>query len=622
MKTEHFTISHVIARDKNIPCSFVAKVLVETAKAVYVYGHGEEEQKVDTWLPKATIKTRSDSAVEITVPADHPMTKPRQTSGKRASLIQYRDTGKPAIKITFPFNRDDLEHVKTLPGRFFHGDGYPKYWTCPLTTLAVQSLEAWEFDIDENLRDFIHKKEEKKKTVITEIPGLQKPLYPFQQEGVSFIERRNGKAIIGSEMGLGKTAQALAWLQLHPEKRPVIAVVPASLKLNWQREAEMWMEKPSVQILSGTKAKEPIVGDIIIINYDILPAWLGVLQGIRAQVLILDEVHAVKNNAAKRTKAVKALARGIPHILALSGTPIVNRPVEFYNALKLVDDEGVFPSFWKFAMRYCGAKHNGFGWDFNGASNTEELYEKARKVMIRHSKKDVLTDLPDKTRSFLPLELSNSKEYRKAENDFIRWVRETKGEDAARRVQSAEVMVKIEALKQLAVKGKLEQAIEWIRDFIEVDGKLVIFATHKFVIDALMGMFEDVAVKVDGSVTGADRDKAVERFQNDESCRVFVGNIKAAGVGITLTAASNVAFLELPWSPGDLVQAEDRCHRIGQKNAVNIHYLLAAGTIEETIAQVLDKKRRVLDAVLDGKETESESLLAELINTYEEEKNG
>lgn len=543
---------------------------------------------------------------------------------KRAKLIRYQNTGKPAIKIVFPFDRETLEQVKTLPGRFFHGSEYPKFWSCPCTTKTVQSLISWGFSVDEGLSAFLKEKEERKAQAveIKNIPGLKKTLYPFQMEGVQFIEKRNGKALIGDEMGLGKTAQALAWLQLHPEARPAVVVVPASLKINWEREAQGWMETPNTQILSGTKSTTPIIGDIIIINYDILPAWLRVLQGIRPKVLITDEAHYYKNKTAKRTKAVQALAKGIPHIIALSGTPIVNRPIEFYNALKLVDDEGMFGSFWNFVMRYCGAKHNGFGWDFNGASNTKELHEKTKTMMLRRLKKDVLTDLPDKTRSFLPLELSNTKEYRKAEKDFIQWVRETKGDSAARRAKSAEALARIEALKQLSVKGKMGQAIEWIKDFVEVDGKLVVFTTHTATIDTLMQEFTDVAVRVDGSVAGEDREKAVQRFQNDETCRLFVGNIRAAGVGLTLTAASNVAILELPWTPGDLVQAEDRCHRIGQKNAVNIHYLLASGTIEENIARMLDNKRQILDAVLDGKKTESENLLSELMKEYEEENNG
>mgnify|MGYP001353069596 FL=1 len=185
------------------------------------------------------------------------------------------------------------------------------------------------------------------------------------------------------------------------------------------------------------------------------------------------------------------------------------------------------------------------------------------------------------------------------------------------KISSAEAIAKVEVLKQVAVKGKLNQVKEWIRDFLATDGKLVVFAIHRFVIDELMKEFKDIAVKVDGSVTGANRDKAVQAFQNDDNIRLFIGNINAAGVGLTLTAASSVAFIELPWSPALLDQAEDRCHRIGQKDTVNIYYLLGVDTIEERIVKMLDSKRKILDTVLDGKTTSPESLLSELIKSYD-----
>jgi SWI/SNF-related matrix-associated actin-dependent regulator of chromatin subfamily A-like protein 1 len=541
-----------------------------------------------------------------------------KTITKAAVMVTFQNSGKSGIKITFPFNRDDLDHVKTLPGRRFHGDSWPKFWTCPLSVEAIEALKWWDFTLDDKLEDFLNKKKTSVNEVqeLEEIPGLKMELFPFQKKGVSFIEAKDGRALLADSMGLGKTCQSLVWLQLHSEKRPVIIVVPASLKLNWEREIKMWMNPiPNIQILFGTKPNQ-IIGDIIIINYDILPAWLEKLQEIKASVLILDEIHYLKNSKAKRTKAGKALGKNIPHILGLSGTPIVNRPIEAFNALKLIDDT-VVPSFWKYAQRYCGARHNGFGWDFSGASHTEELHQKlVQTVMLRRLKKDVLSNLPEKIYSYLPMELDNRKEYITAENNFIQWVKENRGEEAAQKASNAEAFAQIEALKQLSIKGKMKQAIDWVKDFIEVDGKLVVFATHKSTIDSLMAEFKDIAVKIDGSVTGIDRDKAVQEFQNNNKIRLFIGNIKAAGVGISLTASSSVAFLELPWSPGDAEQASDRVHRIGQKDSVTVYYLLAQNSIEEKIAKMLDRKKKVLDSILDGKETEQESLLSELIKSY------
>ena len=678
MEARQYSINGTFARREGIPASFVAKVLVESKKALYVYGHGvidpqgkccrcgrtlthpgsivlgigpeclgdwgardialdnlTEDDKanmkaimgrrqIDGWIPKSIVKNETATNELIQVPLNHKMlnkSNGKKEESKRAVLVKYQKSGKSAIKITWPFNSDfkeNLTNVKTLPGRIYHRDENPKYWTCPLSIDAVETLQAWCFKLDDPLKEFLAKSKVSIDDMPEDfdIPGLGMGLFPFQKKGVAFIEAKNGRALIADEMGLGKTAQALSWLQLHPELRPAIVVVPASLKLNWKREAKMWMDDPDVQILSGKKTTSPIIGELIIINYDILPAWLGKLQSIKAQTLVIDEIHYVKSNTALRTKAIKALGKNIPHVIGLSGTPIINRPIEAFNVLNIIDDT-IFPNHWHYAHRYCAAKHNRFGWDFSGSSNTDELHQKlTQSIMLRRKKEDVLTDLPDKTYSVLEMEIANRQEYRRAEADFIAWVEDTKGRDAAKKAENAEAFAMIEGLKQLTIKGKIKTCIEWIKDFIDIDGKLVVFATHKSTIKILMNEFKDKAVKIDGSVPQKARQEAVDRFQNDNSVRLFVGNIKAAGVGITLTAASNVAFIEFPWGPGDLDQAADRCHRIGQKNAVNIYYLIGQDTIEGKIANLIDSKRKVLDAVLDGKETDEGSLFSELIQSY------
>jgi superfamily II DNA or RNA helicase len=568
---------------------------------------------VNSWIPKAVIKQVVENGSQVDVPADHAMLiAPKTNSAPRRVEFAINAEGDRVLRIIFPFDRDELAKVQIIPGRRYHSE--MKCWSAPALLENLDALLARGYVASEAVKEW-RVQETAPVQEVQEIPGLKTELFPFQKEGVQFIEARRGRALIADEMGLGKTIQALAWLQLHPEFRPAIVVAPASLKLNWAKEALKWLTPCNVQVLSGT-SPGTIYGDILIVNYDVVAAWLDVLQGLKPSVLIMDEIHYIKNTTAIRTKAVKALAKGIPHIIGLSGTPIVNRPVEAFNAIKIINPNAI-GSFWQYTQRYCGAKRNGFGWDFSGATNTEELHEKlTQTIMIRRKKSEVLAQLPEKVRTILPLELSNVQEYNKAEGDFIGWVTATKGEEAAKKTAGAEVLTQIEVLKQLAVKGKLNQAISWIQNFLEVDGKLVVFAVHKFVIDALMEAFSGKVVKIDGSVSQQDRDAAVTEFQTNPAIRLFVGNIKAAGVGLTLTAASNVAIMELPWTPGELVQAEDRCHRIGQKNAVIIHYLLAAGTIEERIARLIDGKRRILDMVLDGEQTEESSLLTELMSTY------
>jgi len=536
------------------------------------------------------------------------------TVQRRAQMAQNQ-YGERVIRIEFPYDLDVLNKIRSLPGRVWHKE--EKCWSAPIYESTLNNLIKWNFILDDPLLNFLKKINNRKCEVENgNALRLKGELYPFQKEGVSWIETHNGRALIADEMGLGKTVQAIGWMQLHPEIRPVVIICPATLKLTWANEIAKWTDETDVAILSGTRSRT-IKEKIIIINYDILHDWLSVLKIANPKLVILDEMHYIKSNSTKRTKATKLLTKGVDHVIALSGTPIINRPIEAFNTLKILNPD-LFPDYWNFTRRYCNRKHNGFGWDVSGHANERELHQKlVSTLMIRRLKKDVLKELPDKIYSHIPIEINNSKEYDEAEWDFIEFVRQTKGDDAARRASNAEAFTKIEVLKQLSVKGKLKRAIEWIHDFLEVDGKLVVFATHVFIIDALMKEFSKIAVKIDGSTSMRERQIAVDKFQTDESVQLFVGNVKAAGVGITLTASSNVAFIELPWTPGELDQATDRCHRISQKDTVNVYYLLAKGTIDMHLAQIIDMKRKVTSTVLDGQLHEDTSLLHELMKHYE-----
>lgn len=502
------------------------------------------------------------------------------------------------------------------------------------------------------------------------IPGLAKELFPFQNKGVAFIERRKGRAIIGDEPGLGKTAQALAYLQLHPELRPAFIISPASLKFNWAKEVFKWMEKrdenqlfmlfgkkkkivEEVSIKSNgrlvlNRCKMPDNG-IFIINYDIVAneetiladdegnpilkkdkvqfvpikntGWFDILFDLAAEIVITDEAQLMANEKALRTKYVSMLAKDSPKYLALTGGLIENRPLEAFNVINLVDPS-IFPSKWNFQHRYCGAKHNGFGWSFNGASNTRELHEKLKDICIRRKKEDVLPDLPPKIRTVVPIELTNRSDYEKAERDLIEWIRSTKGNLKAEKAANSEALVRINEMKQLCSKGKMTGVIDWIEDYLSNDNKLVVFTTHTWVLDAICNHFKKCSVKVNGSVTGVKRDQAVELFQSDPKITLFVGDLEAAGVGLTLTAAYATATVELGWNPSQHNQAEDRVHRIGQTNDfVNAYYLLARDTIEEELADIIDVKRKVVNQVLDGDFDfpDDLSLVAGLLQNMEEE---
>ena len=534
------------------------------------------------------------------------------------------------IQIWFPYNPSDLAKVKTLEGRRFHKTPKP-HWIAQITVSNIEQLQEWGFEVDPellNMTDGIKGSVEDAKEIEFDFGHLENILMPFQKDGVKFIHTKNGRALIWDEMGLGKTIQALAYIQCTPEVKKALIIVPASLKLNWAREVKMWMTDFDLFLCSGKKHKntEAIVKDkapiqeIYVINYDILADWATYLKTFEFDIVIADESHKLKNNNAKRTKAGKALGSRADKFLALSGTPIENRPIEFYNTLNMVQPM-VFGDWWKYASTYCGLKRTPWGLDYQGASNTDQLHKIVTETcMLRRKKADVLKDLPPKVRSVVPLEMSNTKQYQKAEEDFISWLRENKGASAAKKAANAEQLARIEILKQLCWKGKKKAAKEWIADFIDGNGKLVIFATHTITLDFLEEEFPEISVRVDGSVSGENRDKAVQEFQHNDEIRLFLGNIKAAGIGLNLVAASATCFVELDWTPAVHDQAEDRVHRIGQEaDSINAYYLVCQGTIEDEIMSLLDKKREIVESVLDGTEVKEESMFSELIKKYEKE---
>ena len=509
----------------------------------------------------------------------------------------------------------DYKHIKTLKGIKKCWKGGMQYWTAPATNNVIQKLKKWKFVFDDRLKIFT-----------LQIQGLKGTLKFFQKEGVLFIQRNKGRALLADEMGLGKTIQALAWLQLNPSVRPAIIVVPASLKLNWCKEAASWITDKHIQLLQGRCAKydkTKLEKGIIVINYEILNSWVNKIRRIRPKVLILDEVHFIKNKKAKRSRAVRKLAKGVDHLIAISGTPITNRPIEFFNILNLINNN-LFADFWEYAWNYCNPKHTRFGWNFTGSRNTKELHDILTKsIMIRRKKSEVIKELPPITRTAIPLEIDNRTEYENAKTDIIQWIKQTKGDAPAKKAERAAALIKLQTLLQLTSAGKMQAIMEWVENFLETEEKLILFVTHTSTIKTLMNKFKDVAVRMDGKTSMQERDKAVTEFQNNPNVKLFIGMIdtegKPAGVGITLTAASNMAFAELQLSPYVHDQAEGRPHRIGQRNAVNAYYLLATNTIEDNIATLLDAKRKVLDKILDGKDTTSENLLTELLKELEKE---
>ncbi|HEY3759475.1 MAG TPA: DEAD/DEAH box helicase [Solirubrobacteraceae bacterium] len=442
------------------------------------------------------------------------------------------------------------------------------------------------------------------------VDGLGGELKPFQRAGVSYLLTQR-RAFLADEQGLGKTIEALAALEADGAY-PAVVVCPASLKLNWLRELEHWLPARSARALTGTGAAEQApAADVTVVNYDILAARLDELRALAPRALVLDESHYCKNAAAKRTQAAQQLAGAVPRdglVLALTGTPVMNRPLELIAQLRIIGRLGDFGSGAQFGRRFRGADaHLRLHWHLRA------------RCFARRLKADVLPQLPAKTRAIVPIELDNEPEYRLAERDVVAWLQSQPldlGELDAKVAAAlrAERLVRLNALKLLAARGKLHAALAWIHDFLSSGERLVVFARHREIQRAIVERFPD-ALHILGEDSHVQRDAALRAFQapDREENQLIVCSIEVAGQGLTLTRSSNVAFLELDWTPAKHDQAEDRCHRIGQQDAVNVSYLLAADTIDETIAKLLERKRSLINAVTDGREEDEEGVLDALV---------
>jgi SWI/SNF-related matrix-associated actin-dependent regulator of chromatin subfamily A-like protein 1 len=445
-----------------------------------------------------------------------------------------------------------------------------------------------------------------------EVESLGGELRPFQRAGVAYALRQR-RTFIADEQGLGKTVQALAALELDGAY-PAVVVCPASIKLNWEREAHIWLPHRRVAVVSGRtldadsrKAVER--ADVVILNYEILEWHLETLAEREPRAAVFDESHYAKQPRARRTKAALALSREVADDglrLALTGTPVMNRPKELVSQLRLIGRLADFGSGARLSRR------------FGSAGSHERLHWNLRAhCYVRRLKSEVLPQLPEKSHETVVVEIDNEEEYRLAERDVVAWLRsqpldlrelQAKVSAALR----AERLARLNYLRQLAGRGKLAAAIAWIDDFLQSGEPLVVFADHVELQRALLERFP-FAAHVLGSDSSPERDAAVADFQRPDGPPLIVCSLKAASHGITLTRASNVAFLELDWTPARLEQAEDRTHRIGQRDAVTAWYLLAPATIDSTLEGVLEAKRGLIGAITDGRVEEDRTVLDSVI---------
>ncbi len=420
-----------------------------------------------------------------------------------------------------------------------------------------------------------------------------------------------GGVLLGDDMGLGKTLQTL-WLLRRgrvDDMFPALVVCPANVKYGWEHAAAAHVGIRA-QVLEGrsppTDGLGSVVPKITIINPDILPAWLPYLKRAGFRTLVLDECQYFGNPRSNRTKAAMDLARVVPYRMALSGTPLMNAPGELWPTLHMLRPDR-FKSLFSFADDFCKPKKEFGRWTFKGARNLDVLHALLRRtVMVRRLKSDVLKDLPAKNRVVVPMDLSDRAEYTHAATDFVGWLRQNYRTDRGRvnRAARAVAVTRVGYLIRLAAKLKSRSVVDWANRFLieYPEEKLVLFGVHKKMIDVLHRRVNAKSVVVDGSVIGRHRKYAVDQFRKDIDTRLFIGNMRAAGVGVDglQEVCSNAAMTEMWWVPGVHVQAEDRIYRIGTTDTAWIHYLCSGGTIEEKLCQIVQTKMHTIHAALDG----------------------
>ena len=460
-------------------------------------------------------------------------------------------------------------------GKFFEKDNLSEFWI-PKSSL-IKSHTIKKVEVDYSKYD-------------------NRPPLPHQKEAIEKLVGSK-RFILADDMGVGKTtATIIAALETKAEK--ILVVCPASLKINWQREFVNYSDK-SCFIAEGKKFSTE--HDIVIVNYDILKNFYdiknphdSVIGQINFDLIILDEAHMVSNSQAARTKIINSFTKKAKYLWLLTGTPMTNRPINYYNLLNLIESP-VAQNWMAYAIRYCEGYQFRAGnrkiWNVNGASNLEELRERTSGQILRRLKEDVL-DLPDKIITPIYLK-TTSKEYKDLMGEYYEWLDKEAGSSSLT-VQFSKLM----QIRKLIANEKVKETIEFAQNIIDQDKKVIIFTNFTETLQMIHNHFGKQSVYLDGSCNKTQRQYAVDQFQENDKIKVFVGNLKAAGVGLTLTKAEAVIMNDLSFVPAEHAQAEYRAYRYGQKNNVLVYYPLFINTIEGAIYDILNNKKKIIGTVM------------------------
>ncbi len=452
------------------------------------------------------------------------------------------------------------------------------------------------------------------------------PLFPYQKVGVNFMVQ-NKKCMNNDDMGLGKSLQSITVIH-HFDFNNVLIICPNSLKSNWQREIIKWIDRDSwiiedriyksgIQIMNYEKLIKfaDCSGEKIKLSKELFENF---------ELIIFDECHYIKERKAKRTKLALQLAKLCDRVILLTGTPMLNKPKELITQINAIGKMEEFGSDWKFLNRYCDPKSNGFGLDFNGASNIPELKEKIERFSIRRLKKDVLDDLPDKMinttyldlpepRAYKEIEVESTNQIIDSDEQYKLFYKSLAGKSKEQRAEkivrsqmegefkelTANVLVQIEKLKQEAARQKVIASQDIFEEYISNQKKVVVFCTHKKTVHDLELMYPQSFI-ITGEIKPEDRMKRITEFEKNPRILFLFATMQTTGTGFNLTSSSEVLFMELGWTPAEHKQCEDRCWRIGQKHKVNVNYLVAKNTIDEDIIEVLNNKSEVIEGAIRG----------------------
>ncbi|CAG9926695.1 DEAD/DEAH box helicase [Bacteroides ovatus] len=463
-----------------------------------------------------------------------------------------------------------------------------------------------------------------------EIPhGLLLEPYDYQKEGIAYALKYK-RCIFGDQPGLGKTLQAIGTVTIA-KSYPCLVICPAALKINWQREFKKFAGKQALILDDRNKGSwqryiETKCCDIFITNYESLKKYfvLRVKDDARFTMksiefdprislfrsVIIDESHKCKSTKTQQSKFVEGICKGKEYILELTGTPVVNDNTDLIQQLKIMGRLEDFGGYKFFVDRYCDGLRK--------SSNLRELnWRLWNTCFFRREKSKVLTQLPDKSRQYIEVDISTRREYEKAENDLIQYLRDYKNasDEKITKAMRGEVMVRMGILKSISARGKIKVFSEFIHDVIDGGEKLIVFAYLKDVVHELKKLFPD-AVLVTGDENPTQKQISVDRFQNDPSCKLIILNYKSGGTGLTLTASSRVAFIEFPWTFSDCEQAEDRAHRNGQKNNVNCYYYLGKDTIDRYMYDVIQTKKSIANGVTGTDDVVKENMVDMAMNLF------